>query len=74
MKRPLMTLPEVAECLDMSHSSLRRAWYMGLVPAPIRLGRRGIRWHRSEVEAFLANRPAHFVGGANPQQTTEVVQ
>jgi len=29
----------------------------GLFPEPIRAGRRAVRWHASEIDAWLAARP-----------------
>jgi excisionase family DNA binding protein len=64
----LLTIREVAELLGMSESSVRRAWYDGNFPKPIRLGRRGLRWRRDDVESFLANKP----GVQRPQQPQKV--
>ena len=32
-----------------SISAIRRDWYSGLIPAPVRVGRRSIRWRISEI-------------------------
>lgn len=35
-----------------SISSIRRDWYSGAIPQPIRLGRRAIRWPLSAIVAW----------------------
>lgn len=52
----LLTIDEVAAQWRTTRSSVRRMWYAGLCPKPIRIGRRGIRWRKADVEEFLASR------------------
>lgn len=63
MEKPLLRLPEVAALLDRSLCSVRRAWYAGELPAPIRVGRRGVRWRRVDLEQFISAAPDHFPVG-----------
>jgi len=63
MNQQLLNIDEVAALLAVSRSTVRAAWYAGQLPAPIRVGRRGIRWRSDELAEFIAARePA-----ANPQ-------
>ena len=48
----------VALLLGVSRSTSRRMWYAGQLPAPIRLGRRSIRWRVSDIHQFIASQPA----------------
>jgi len=45
----MLSIAQVAERYDISEMSVRRAWYAGLFPAPIRLGRRMIRWRLTDL-------------------------
>lgn len=54
----LLTIKETAALLHVSVSTLRRMWADGLAPKPIRLGRRGLRWRRTDIEDFIRHRPA----------------
>jgi excisionase family DNA binding protein len=59
MNHKLLTVDQVAELLGTSRSNVRRCWYAGTLPAPIRLGRRGIRWRADELAEFIsAKQPA----------------
>lgn len=49
----LLTIDEVATALRVSRDVVRRQWYSGEIPAPIRVGRRGIRWRETDIEQFL---------------------
>lgn len=65
MKTTLLTIDGVAEELDCSRSNVRRMWYEGLLPAPIRLGRRGIRWRSDDIANFIANKATVTPSGAS---------
>jgi prophage regulatory protein len=43
----------VAAALGVSKQTIRRWWQAGLMPAPMRCGRRAIRWRLSELNAWL---------------------
>lgn len=53
----LITIEEVAEMLRLTTRAVRMAWYDNKIPAPIRIGRRSIRWKREEVVSHIANQP-----------------
>ncbi len=53
----LITIDDVAERLKKTTRAVRDDWYAGRIPAPIRIGRRSIRWRLEELEAFIANQP-----------------
>ena len=53
----LLTRRQVEERCCLSTSSIYRFMRDGLFPEPIRVGRRAVRWHASEIEAWLATRP-----------------
>ena len=58
MSNLTLDIDAVASKCGVSRSTVRRLWYAGQLPKPIRLGRRSIRWRASDVEAFIANLPA----------------
>jgi len=60
----LMTIDEIAELMKITTRSVRQRWYDGVIPKPIRIGRRSIRWRRAEVEAFIAAK----TGASRPAQ------
>jgi predicted DNA-binding transcriptional regulator AlpA len=53
----LLKRREVLDLLRLSAATLRRLVRHGLVPQPVRVGN-GLRWKRSDIEAFLAPVPA----------------
>ena len=53
----LITIEDVAEMLHLTTRAVRMAWYDNKIPAPIRIGRRSIRWRREEIELYIANQP-----------------
>jgi prophage regulatory protein len=44
----------VAKLLGIDRRTLRRMVKAREVPAPMRLGRRALRWRRAEIEAWIA--------------------
>ena len=48
----------VALMFGVSRSTCRRMWYAGQLPAPIRLGRRSVRWRVSDINQFIESQPA----------------
>ncbi|MCY3963315.1 MAG: AlpA family phage regulatory protein [bacterium] len=52
----LLTRRQVDERCCLSTSSIYRFMCDGLFPEPILLGRRAVRWHASEIDAWLAQR------------------
>ena len=57
MTDKLLTHREVMERTGLSRTAIRSLVSTGDFPAPIRLGRRVLRWPESEFEDWLANRP-----------------
>ena len=53
----LLTRPEVEKWLALSRSSVYRLMREGILPEPIRIGPRAVRWKSSEIEAYLESRP-----------------
>ena len=53
----LLTRRQVEARCRLSASSIYRFMRDGLFPEPIRVGRRAVRWHASEIDAWLAARP-----------------
>jgi predicted DNA-binding transcriptional regulator AlpA len=49
-----ITVKQVAAMLSISERSVRRAWYTGELPPPIKIGR-AIRWRRLDIENFQGN-------------------
>jgi predicted DNA-binding transcriptional regulator AlpA len=44
----------VASAFGVSKRTLRRWWQAGDFPAPLRIGRRSIRWRLSDLQNFIA--------------------
>ena len=53
----LLTRCQVEALCRLSTTSIYRFMRDGLVPEPIRVGRRAVHWYASEVDAWLASRP-----------------
>ena len=49
----LLDTHAVCEMLSISPATLRRAYGEGLIPQPIRVGRRGIRWRSSDLQEWI---------------------
>ena len=56
---PLMARDEVIAAIGLSVPTLYRYMAAGHFPRPIKLGLHFVRWHRSEVELWLADRPRY---------------
>ena len=52
-----LTRRQVEVRCGLSTSSIYRFGRSGLFPEPVRVGRRAVRWHESEIDAWLATRP-----------------
>ena len=50
----LIDAPAFAELLSVSPATLYRMLSAGKIPAPLRLSRGCVRWHRDTVEGWLA--------------------
>lgn len=53
----LSTRRQVEARCRLSANSIYRFMRDGLFPETIRFGRRAVRWHASEIDAWLASRP-----------------
>ena len=53
MNEHMLTIGEMAETSNCTRQSIRRWHRAGIIPAPIRCGRRAVRWRASEVVKFL---------------------
>ena len=53
MNEHMLTIGEMAETSNCTRQSIRRWHRAGIIPAPIRCGRRAIRWRVSEVVKYL---------------------
>lgn len=53
----LLNERQVAELVGVSKSTLRRMVSANEFPKPIRIGKRAIRWRRSEVLEWIDSRP-----------------
>jgi predicted DNA-binding transcriptional regulator AlpA len=43
----------LASLFGVSKQTIRRWWQAGVFPAPLRVGRRSIRWRLSEIRTFI---------------------
>ncbi|WP_420431802.1 helix-turn-helix transcriptional regulator [Candidatus Poriferisocius sp.] len=53
----LSTRRQVEARGGLSTSSIYRFMRYGLFPNPVRVGRRAVRWHVSETDAWVSSRP-----------------
>ena len=53
----LLTRKEVEEQCRIGRSAVYRWMREHHFPLPIKIGPRAVRWHASEIEAWLADRP-----------------
>ena len=58
----LLTRQEVEKRLRISTTALYRSMRRGLLPEPIRIGGKAVRWSEDEIEAYLAD-PANRARG-----------
>ena len=56
MKNEFLTDGELASMLKVSSSTIRRMWYRGDLPKPIRIGFVN-RWRTADIEQWLAEQP-----------------
>ena len=57
MKHELLKIAEVEKLVQLTESTVYRLVRAREFPAPLKIGRRNVRWRRSEIEAWLASRP-----------------
>jgi prophage regulatory protein len=55
---PLLTIVQVAKRLNVDKRTVERMVEAGDFPAPIRVGRAGIRWPQSDIDAWIEERKA----------------
>ena len=53
MQTQVLTISDVAATLKVSTKTIRRWWYSGEIPQPIKIGR-SLRWRQSDIEAIVA--------------------
>ena len=69
MNEDMLTIEEMAEKFKCSKQSIRRWHRAGIIPAPIRCGRRAIRWRESEVVKYLDQHSSY----SKSEETGEVL-
>ena len=69
MKEHMLKIEEMAEKFNCSKQSIRRWHRAGIIPAPIRCGRRAIRWRESDVVKFLNQQSSN----SKSEETGEVL-
>lgn len=58
----LLRLPEVMRTVGLSRSTIYYLMDEGLFPSPIRLGKRTIAWHQTDLISWINSRePAHRI-------------
>lgn len=60
----LLALPEVCRRVGLSRPSIYRLMSAGTFPRPLKVGFRGVRWPRSEIERWVASRE---LAGSEPR-------
>jgi len=63
----LLSLEEVAAATRTSVRTVRALRSKGMLPEPLRLGDRNLRWRLTDIQEFLARQPGIPVGG-EPEQ------
>ena len=64
----LMEPDAVAALFRVSKQTLRRWWQAGLFPAPLRCGRRSIRWRLSDIQTFIEKKGKEDATFARPTE------
>jgi len=63
----MLTLDEIAEVAKVTKPTLRRWLRMGLMPSPVRLGPRSLRFRRADIDNWLSSGCVqHRVSGVVP--------
>ena len=60
----LLRRSEVQALLGLSRAGIYKMMRQGKFPLPIKIGTRSVRWHRREIQAWLAGRPRATGEGA----------
>ncbi len=60
----LLTRQEVEKRLRISTTALYRSMRKGLLPVPIRIGGKAVRWSEEEIEAYLTDPKNRATGDA----------
>ena len=63
----LLTRPEVEELCKIARSTIYRGIHAGEFPPPVRVGKRAVRWLKSEIEIWIKARP-HTTDDNNTKQ------
>ena len=53
----LLTRKEVEARCRLGRSTIYRKMRNGTFPLPLKIGMRAVRWHRQEIETWIASRP-----------------
>jgi predicted DNA-binding transcriptional regulator AlpA len=64
----LCSIEEIAQACYVSTQTVRNWVERGIMPQPIRIGRRCLRWRASEIEAWLQSNQS-----AAPSKTEQLV-
>lgn len=60
----LHTIGEVMDRCSISRSTIYRMMESGVLPRPVKIGERAVRWYESEIVDFVGSRPRAEVEGA----------
>ena len=71
MSEQLYTRTEIENQFGICANSLRQLVNDGEFPAPIKIGRRLLRWRKSTVDAFIAAQDEQLNGHLVPTQQQE---
>lgn len=66
MTPEIFRLPAVVAACGISRSTIYEMIRRGEFPRPIKLGARAVGWRRSDIEAWLASRPAARISEPSP--------
>lgn len=58
MAEQVIRVHQVSERTGLSVSTLKRLARAGILPAPIQLSERAIGWRSSDIDTWIADRPA----------------
>ena len=57
LTRRLLTIGEVMDRCSISRSTIYRMMESGVLPRPVKIGERAVRWYEFEIDDFVASRP-----------------
>jgi len=69
----LLTIKELAALFSVSTVTIRRSWFKGLLPAPVKIGNQTIRWPAEDIKEWMANLPRSEIYEGTEARTKKLI-